>query len=153
MLGSAMLVGGDSSSLITKDEHDSVQALFWDLTNNQSETLNNQDYYVMDIDAQLKSHVDLRIANLRPGRYRVSVYRVGYRINDPYSDYLDMGRPAQLTRNQVATIKKRNTGEPVLTEMVEIAKDELLTRTYDLRENDVYFVCAERLAGGRTFNR
>jgi xylan 1,4-beta-xylosidase len=144
-LGATKLACDDLRALAAKDELGGVQALFWDLTIHQPKDVNNQDFYVTDIKANLKSHIDLQIANLDPGRYRVSVYRIGYRTNDPFADYFDLGRPAQLTRDQVANIRKRNDGEAVLTETVDIRKGETFERTYDVRENDVYLVCAKRL--------
>jgi len=45
--------------------------------------------------------------------YELSVYKTGYRVNDPYSTYLDLGSPNQLAKQQVQTIKqkKRSTAD------------------------------------------
>jgi xylan 1,4-beta-xylosidase len=145
MLGATRLTCKDQRSLAAKDESGCIQALFWDVTNNQPADVNNQDYYRTDIKAHLKSNILLQLTNLDPGQYRVSVYRIGYRLNDPFSDYFDHGCPNQLTRGQVAEIRKRNDGEPVLTEIVEVQRGEPIERSFDLRDNDVYLVCAGRI--------
>jgi len=145
MLGSTQLACRDERSLAATDAAGNVQVLFWDFTNYVPEHVNNQDYYITDIKPHKKPAVALHISNLATGRYELSVYRVGYRVNDPYADYFDMGRPSQLTRDQVAQIKKHNDGAPVLTETIDIHAGETLSRTYEMRENDVYLVCANKL--------
>jgi xylan 1,4-beta-xylosidase len=146
MLGPTHLSCDDPMSIATKDDHGGVQALFWDLTINQPDGMNNQQYYISDIQPSPAARVDVRIANIVAGRYRLAVYRIGHRINDPFADYSDFGRPAQLTRAQVASIRTRNNGEPVLTEVVDVRSDEELTRSYELRENDVYLLCVTNIA-------
>jgi xylan 1,4-beta-xylosidase len=142
-LGPTKLQCGDSQSLVTKDAS-GIQALFWDFTNSLPVHENNQQYYITDIKPKVKASAKLRISNLEPGRYKVSVYRVGYRINDPYEDYFDLGRPSQLTRPQVETIKRRNDGRPVQVESVQINRGEPFMRTFSVRENDVFLVQLEK---------
>ncbi len=142
-LGSKRLRSDDTRSLAATDAKGGVQALFWDFTNPIPEKTNNQQFFITDVKPKPKGRVHLRLANLKPGSYRVSVYRVGYRVNDPYADYLDMGRPNQLTRLQVAKIQKRNSGAPVSQEMVTLHRGDTLVREYALRENDVYLVSVE----------
>jgi len=144
-LGALKLECGDERALAARDEREGVQVLFWDFTNNQPEDVNNQSYYITDIKPSMKSSVDLRIANLDPGRYLLSVYRVGYRINDPFADYFDLGSPSQLTREQVAFIQNRNNGSPVQTETIDIQIGQVLARTYIVRDNDVYLISASRV--------
>lgn len=146
-LGPTQLVCADTRSLITKDSKGGVQALFWDYTNDIPDHMNDQQYYIEDIKPKSRGAVSLRIADLKPGRYRVSVSRIGYRINDPYADYFDLGRPSQLTRAQVESIKSHNDGKPVSIETLAVRKGEALTRTYNLRENDVYLVRVEPVKG------
>lgn len=143
-LASIKLRCDDASALAATDGKGGVQALFWDFTNPIPEHVNNQQFFVTDIKPKAKATVRLRIADLKPGRYRISVFRVGYRINDPFADYLDLGRPSQLTRSQVATIKARDDGKPVRQETAIVGKGEVLVREFPMRENDVYLVSMTR---------
>jgi hypothetical protein len=68
------------------------------------------------------------------------LYKVGYRTNDAYTTYLDMGKPAQLTKQQVEQIKKLNDGSPVSKEIVKVKAGITFTKEMDLRENDVYLL-------------
>jgi len=143
-LGSSQLTCTDPDALAAKKADGSVQVLFWDYTYSIPDKTNNQQYFVTDIKPAAKGKAHLRVANLAPGRYQVSVYRVGYRINDPFADYFDLGRPSQLTRKQASWINARNTGKAVRTETVTIGKGGSLVRDYPMRDNDVYLVTVDR---------
>ncbi|HLK15901.1 MAG TPA: hypothetical protein VKT78_13940 [Fimbriimonadaceae bacterium] len=143
-LGAKRLHSADARSLVATDAKGGVQALFWDFTNPIPDHVNNQQFFVTDVKPNPKGTVRLRLANLKPGMYELTVYRVGYRINDPFADYLDLGRPSQLTRPQVAKIKAKNDGKPVRRETATVRKGEALVREYPLRDNDVYLVTVER---------
>jgi len=146
-LGSTRLTSPDTRSLAARDGDGGVQALFWDYTHDIPANTNNQAYFVTDIKPKSKGKARLHIANLAPGNYQIAVYRVGYRINDPFADYFDLGRPSQLTRRQANRIKERNNGKPVQIETARIQKGQALTREYPMRENDVYLVTVTRKSG------
>ena len=74
------------------------------------------------------------------GKYKLEIYRVGYKSNDAYSTYLAMGRPTQLTKAQVEQIKKQNDGSPLAIENIQIKKNQSFVKELDLCENDVYFL-------------
>jgi xylan 1,4-beta-xylosidase len=142
-LGSTRLRCDDRSTIAARDSKGGVQALFWDFTNPIPDQVNNQQFFVTDVKPKAKGKARLRIVGLSPGSYRISVRRVGYRINDPFAAYLDLGRPSQLTRQQVAEIKKNNLGVPVTVDTARVGKDGELTREYPMRENDVYLITVE----------
>ena len=74
------------------------------------------------------------------GKYKLEIYRVGYKSNDAYSSYLAMGRPDQLTKAQVEQIKKQNDGSPLAIENIQIKNNQSFVKELDLCENDVYFL-------------
>lgn len=43
-------------------------------------------------------------------KYPLSIYCIGYRHNDPYSIYLEMGRPSDLRREDVAKLNALSDG-------------------------------------------
>lgn len=139
-LGPERLKSDAQRTIAAKSKDGGVQVLFWDFSNTLPPETNNQSYYVTDIKPELKQEVKLQIDSLKPGRYQASIYRVGYRINDPYSEYLDLGRPNKLTRDQAAKIKERCNGSPVKVETVTISSEKPFLQAFELRENDVYFV-------------
>jgi len=70
---------------------------------------------------------------------------VGYRCNDAYTTYYDLGRPNQLTKPQVEQIKKLNSGAPISGEIVKITAGKPFSKELDFRENDVFFLNLTKL--------
>jgi len=68
------------------------------------------------------------------------VYKVGYRSNDAFSTYLSMGKPDQLSRQQVEQIKRQNDGSPFVKEMITVKNGAPLIKELDINENDVFFL-------------
>lgn len=145
-LGETELISKDSSSWITKDNHGNIQALVWDFTNTHpGDSVHNQKYYIQDLPAKPKPRVKLQINNVPAGKYAITLYRVGYQSNDAYSTYLALGKPQQLTRNQVDQIKKQNDGSPFLKKTIEIKEGQHFSQELDMRENDVFLVDVVKL--------
>jgi len=138
-LGKIELQNADSSSWACKSAKGDVQVLLWDFTNTHpGDSVNNQKYYVRDLPSKAKGEAKIEIAGLSAGNYKLEIYKVGYKVNDPYSTYLSIGKPAQLTKQQVAIIKKQNDGSPISTENVKVNSSGIFSREFAIRENDVF---------------
>jgi len=131
----------DSSSWACKSEKGDFQLLFWDYTyTHPGDSVLNQTFYARDLPSKAKGKIFVEINNIPRGSYTLEIYRIGYRINDPYSEYLSMGKPNQLTKQQVETLKQHNNGLPVSTETVVINEKQHFTREININENDVYLL-------------
>ena len=97
-------------------------------------------FYKRDLPPARTTRMTLRISGLRPGRYAATFYKVGYRVNDAYATYCDLGSPSQLTRDQVAFIKDKNNGAPHDTKVVTIGDNGAFFDDYEVRENDLCLV-------------
>ena len=139
-LGNIELKNRDTASWVCKDSSGNLQALVWDYTYTLSDSTNNQQYYIRDLPSKSKGRLKINIANVPKGNYALEVYKVGYRSNDAYSTYLSMGKPAQLTKQQVEQIKQQNNGTPVSKEIIAVKDRILFTKEIDIHENDVYFL-------------
>jgi xylan 1,4-beta-xylosidase len=140
-LGSTELKNSDSSSWICTDKSGGVQALIWDFTNTHpGKQVHNQEFYKRDLPSQPKNKITLNLSHLPKGKYLVELYKVGYRVNDAYDTYKDLGSPAQLTLAQVAEIKTQNSGAPLQTSTVKIGRDGKFRQEFDLRENDAVMI-------------
>jgi xylan 1,4-beta-xylosidase len=145
-LGNIALVNQDTASWICKDSSGNMQALVWDFTNTHpGDSVHNQTYYIQDLPSKSKGKLKVSIANVPGGHYALEVYKVGYRSNDAYSTYLSMGKPQQLTKQQVEQIKKQNDGSPMLKEIIPIKDGAPFSKELDIRENDVFFLNLVRL--------
>jgi len=77
--------------------------------------------------------------------YTLDIYKVGYRCNDAFSSYLSLGKPSQLTKNQVDVTKSQNDGTPISKKIISIKAEISFFKKMDIRENDVYFLNLTKL--------
>jgi xylan 1,4-beta-xylosidase len=140
-LGKTELVNADTRSWACKNDNGGVQLLVWDFTNTlPGDSVNNQVYYIKDLPSKSKGKMKVNISHVPVGKYTLEIYKVGYRVNDAYTEYLDMGKPKQLNRQQVENLKKHNNGSPVSSETIEVKSNMAFSKELDIRENDVYFL-------------
>ncbi len=139
-LGNIELINTDSRSFACKDDKGNVQVLFWDFTYTLPDSTNNQDYYIRDLPAKAKGKVKVNIAGITEGSYLFEMYKVGYRVNDAFTTYIDLNKPKQLTKNQVELIKRQNDGSPISKELVKINSSNVFTKEIEIRENDVFLL-------------
>jgi xylan 1,4-beta-xylosidase len=137
-LGKTELTNADSRSWASKDDDGGIQLLFWDFTNTHpGDSVHNQKYYIQDLPAKPKGKVKVNLSHVPSGKYTLEIYKVGYRVNDAHTSYIDMGRPTQLNKQQVEELKKQNDGSPVLTELIDVDDNGFFSKEFDIRENDV----------------
>ena len=102
-------------------------------------------YYKQNLPARDKGYVHLALSHVANGRYARQVYRIGYEINDAYSDYLAMGAPSQLTPQQVRYLKEKNSGAATAVDTVTVTEG-IIRYDLPLRTNDVYLVLLTKIA-------
>ncbi|WP_295648866.1 glycoside hydrolase [uncultured Mucilaginibacter sp.] len=145
-MGDAELKSSDTASVVCRDKQGNVQLLFWDFTiTHPGDSVNDQVFYKRDLPAKAIAPVKVKIGHLTAGKYEVLIRKVGYRSNDAYATYFDMGSPAQLTKAQVAQIKEKNSGQAFLKMEVNIPANGVFEKELQLRQNDVYFVVLQRI--------
>ncbi len=140
-LGETELQCSDAASWVCTDKSGGIQALVWDFTlPHPAPSVNNQVFYKRDLPSHPKSNVTLALSGIPAGQYSMAVYRVGYRANDAYSAYLDLGSPNQLSKPQVAKIKSMSDGKPERVSIIDVAADGTVRQSLEIRDNDVCFV-------------
>ncbi len=140
-LGNTELVNNDKASWVCKDSKGNIQVLAWDFTNTHpGDSVNNQEYYIRDLPSKEKGKLKITVTGIPEGSYSLEVYKVGYRCNDAYTSYFDLGRPDRLSKLQVEQVKKLNNGSPVSAEIVKIKAGAVFSKELDIRENDVFFL-------------
>ena len=145
-LGDNELENNDGSSWACKDAKGNIQVLLWDFTNTHpGDSVNNQVYYKRDLPSKPKGIVKIKIDNVTSGKYRIDIYKVGYRSNDAYSTYLDLGAPKQLTPKEVETIKQLNDGKPYSSSIIQFNTVSSFEKEFSLHENDVLFLVMNKL--------
>jgi xylan 1,4-beta-xylosidase len=135
------LKSNDPSSWICADKAGGVQALIWDFKNTfPARNMINQVFYKRDLPPETTNKVTLDLSHLPRGQYTIQTYKVGYRVNDAYATYRDLGAPNQLTKAQVAEIKSKNNGAPIETRTARIGRDGKFHEQFELRENDAVLI-------------
>jgi xylan 1,4-beta-xylosidase len=121
-----------------------VQILLWDITQPTHGKISDQEFFFRPQPAREKGNATVRLKNLPPGNYRLTTCQIGYHKNDPYSRYLEMGSPADLSREAVAELKNLSAGKPVSETAVAVNSDGNFETSLPLREDDVYFLSLSR---------
>jgi xylan 1,4-beta-xylosidase len=147
-LGDTELACDDANVWACRNDKGAVQVLLWDYTHPNQDSPNAQ-FYARDWPTKPAAPVRLSVANLSPGKHTVNVTRVGYRHNDVYTAYLDLGSPAGtpdkpwlLADGDLAKLRKSCTGKPD-TRQVAVGQDGVLTLVLPLNENDTYLITVE----------
>ena len=140
--GGGALWTDEAESWLTRDG-DNFAGVIWNYTiPDQKES--NRPYFTKVHPATNLAPVDLKLSSLKPGSYRLRVYRTGYKANDPYTQYMEWGRPDKLTSDQISTLQGLTSDAPEIDQTVKVGADGGMRRSIPLRSNDVLLVKLER---------
>ncbi|NMN04924.1 beta-xylosidase/photosystem II stability/assembly factor-like uncharacterized protein [Novosphingobium sp. SG919] len=131
----------DGQSWIASDGR-KLAALVWDFRQPDQPTSNRSFFGKLVPNAPV-APVRLAFNHLKPGRYRYTLHRTGYRANDAYSAYIDMGAPEQLTPAQLASLQAQAQDQPEASETVTVGSDGAFVREVPMHSNDVALATLE----------
>jgi xylan 1,4-beta-xylosidase len=147
-LGDTELACDDRNIWACRNNDGGVQVLLWDYTH-PNQDLPDAQFFARDWPAKPTAPVRLNVSNLAPGEYQVKVTRVGYRQNDIYTAYLDLGapgglpdKPCLLPDGILTKLHASCTAEPE-TRKVSVGRSGDLTLDLPLNENDVYLITVQ----------
>eukprot|EP01030_Chromulinospumella_sphaerica_P017626 gene17626-17460_t len=136
-LGDRELATGDDQAIAAL-KGKTVQVLAWrDLLPDQS--VSNRPFFRQVRPAAEGPPLAVTIKGLKPGRYEASIRRTGFRQNDAYTAYLEMGRPEKLTPDQLTQLQALTTDTPV-RQTVEVGADGKASLTLPMRDHDVVMI-------------
>jgi xylan 1,4-beta-xylosidase len=142
-LGPQVLHNGDARSWMTRDGGD-FSGLIWDYTiPDQKES--NRPYFRKLHPSTPLGPIDLTVTALQPGKYRLVVDRTGFKANDAYSQYIEWGRPKNLTPEQIAALQRLSSDAPETEVVVDVGADGALHRQLQIWTNDVILIKAIRV--------
>ncbi len=90
---------------IAARDGDTVQVLAWRYEY-PNQTVSNRPFYRAVHPSGPAAPLAIEITGLAPGSYTASVRRVGFRQNDAYTAWLEMGSPERLTNAQVEQLQR-----------------------------------------------
>lgn len=141
-LGDEELKSTDKDSWTTRSKN-GLQILLWDFTPPITKE-SNQVFFKKDFPTKNVGKAQLNISNVPSGNYQLKVYQIGYQINDVYADYLKLGSPQNLSREQVTALAAKNDGKPIENLRIKINSKQAFNKELKLRENDVFMVILEK---------
>jgi len=128
----------DPRSWVTTSKTGAIQALVWDYSPVvPPDGQTDQVFYKNELPTVAKGTLKLDLSGVKNGTYMLDIYQVGYKQNDPFSAYVEMGAPKQLTKAQVASLNALSSGAPMFSGTVSVSNGHF-TRAVPLRANDCF---------------
>ena len=142
-LGPQVLHNNDARSWLTRDGQN-FSALIWDFTPPDQKESNRPYFHKLHPSTPLPP-IDLTVTSLPPGTYRLVVHRTGFNANDPYSQYIDWGRPKDLTPAQIDALQNLSSDTAETDITLDIPADGTFHRKIPIRTNDVILLNLSRV--------
>lgn len=141
-LGNTEIQSSNPMSYVCKDDNGGYQILFWDLTDPIHGRVqgqpSNQDFFNKPLVPKELEPAKIKLTNLPAGNYKLATHRIGYKMNDPYTPFLEMGRPMDVKRQDIAKLKELSSGKPISETTIKI--DGEYNATLPMLENSVYYI-------------
>ena len=109
-LGDRELETGDAQSIAALKE-DRVQVLAWRYEL-PDQPVSNRPFFRQIREPSTAAPLDIVVENLTPGVHQATVRRVGFRSNDAYTAYLEMGAPTELDAAQLQRLNDLTRDTP-----------------------------------------
>jgi xylan 1,4-beta-xylosidase len=123
--------------------------VIWDFEQPEQK-VSNRSFYTKLIPNHAAVPVQLQVTQLTHNAYyRLTVQRAGYRANDAYSAYIDMGRPDKLTAAQLEQLQSLTRDLPETDKVLRSGPLGTVELTLPMNSNDVVLVKLERIRKGK----
>jgi xylan 1,4-beta-xylosidase len=141
--GESVASADPQAMLAVKDGN--LSAVVWDFEQPEQK-VSNRPFYTKLVPSHSAAPVRLVVKHLTPGaEYRLELRRTGYRRNDPLSEYIDMGRPKDLTPEQLARMRELTADLAETVKVVAVGSDGGAECTFPMSSNDVVLVSLTKL--------
>ena len=116
-----------------------TEVLLWDWEQ-PDQPVSNRPFYTRLVPAHPAPSAHIAFSHLAAGTYRLRAYRTGYRHNDAYSAYIDMGRPDALDPAQLSKLRALTRDLPVIDRTVRVDAADRFDLDLPMQSNDVVLV-------------
>jgi xylan 1,4-beta-xylosidase len=121
-----------------------VAVVAWDFQQ-PVQPVSNRSYFTKVQPTRPAQTAALSVTGLKPGAYRLEARRTGFRANDAYTAYLEMGAPRTLSAEQVAQLNALTADRPEIARQVRVGADGVARLDLPMRANDIVLVTLEPL--------
>jgi len=122
-----------------------LSIVFWDF-DQPRQAVSNRPFYGRIIPATSTQPVELKFDHLKPGSYQIEVRRTGFRANDAYTAYLEMGSPKSLAPEQFEKLSELTRDLPEVARTVLVRGSGSFKLSIPMRSNDVVLVTIQSVA-------
>jgi xylan 1,4-beta-xylosidase len=141
------LLTSDPQAMLSTQGGD-ITAVIWDFEQ-PDQKVSNRSFYTKLIPNHAAAPIRLQVTHLLPNTaYRLKVYRTGYRANDAYSAYIEMGNPKELSAAQIAHLNELTRDPPETEKVMRSGPSGTVDLTVPMNSNDVVLVKLQRNEGG-----
>ena len=116
--------------------------LLWDWQQPEQK-ISNRPFFTRVHPATPSAPALVRFSHLRPGAYRLTLRRTGFKANDAHSRYLEMGSPASLSPAQLTELQGLTGDVPERDRIVRVGRNGRLAERIRMRSNDVVLLLLE----------
>jgi len=147
-LGNTELQCNDKDAWAARDNDGrSVSVLFWNFTSLHQDAP-NQKFFTRDLTAAPAGQAHVAFDHLPAGEYTAKIFRVGYRHNDVYTAYVDLGLPKGIAGHRAILpdsianqLRAHCTGKPESVQAVHVSGNApSWSVDLPMNQNDVYLV-------------
>jgi xylan 1,4-beta-xylosidase len=135
MLGGSEIPSSDPQSIVATDGR-KTGILLWNWVQ-PDQKISNRPFFTKPLPSQPSVPAKIELKNIVPGSYRLTVRRTGFKANDAYSRYLEMGSPKNLNPAQLEELQRLTRDLPETSKDVRIGRDGRFSTTIPMRTNDV----------------
>ena len=118
-----------------------MEALVWDYEY-PAQDKSNRPFYSKVLPTKASASAMLDLKGVKPGAYRVRLYRTGFKANDAYTAYLELGSPKSLSAEQVKQLDLLAADKPELAELT-VRKSGTASFRIPMHINDVVLAIIE----------
>ena len=137
-------LAAQDSQVFAAVEGNRISAVIWDFQQPQQK-VSNRPFYSRIVPSTPAPSLDVSVSNLNAGSYRLKVHRTGFRANDGYSAYIDMGAPKDLTSAQLEQLNSLTRDLPESDRVVSVGKSGSYELLLPMRSNDIVLLTLERI--------
>ena len=123
---------------MTRDDK-GVQVLAWDFQTPDMGDKTNRPFFGAVQPTRNSKPLKIQLKGMKPGTYAVQIYRTGFKANDAYTAYIEMGKPNALQATELAQLQAQTQDKPE-TKSVKVGANGSASLQVPMRANDVVLV-------------
>jgi xylan 1,4-beta-xylosidase len=116
-----------------------TEVLLWDWQQPR-QSVSNRPFYTKLLPSTPATPACIRFEHLQAATYRLRAFRTGYRHNDAYSAYIDMGLPKALDQSQLRRLERLTRDLPVIDRTVTVGNNGRYEFELPMQSNDIVLV-------------